>query len=95
MCTVGQFWNDRIRECIDAGLLKEADPMHVSIPLWAHAHGLVSSYLRGMARATEEEFRTMYRESSLRAISGMATERYLKEAMKVMNAERETAGVGQ
>ena len=85
MSAVGNFWQDRIRECIADGILREGDPEDISITMWAHAHGLVTIYLRGMARVGEEEFRVLFRESSHRAISGLAARRY-QEALKDVGA---------
>lgn len=73
---VGQFWNDRVRECMDAGLLQARDPQEAGITLWSHSHGLVSLYLLGMIRMEEEAFRAMYRQSSLRLLRGVATDEY-------------------
>ena len=40
-CAVHQFWVDRLRECVDAGLLQPGDPTEISLTMWAHAHGLI------------------------------------------------------
>ena len=76
VASVGRFFNDRVRECIDAGLFQPLDPADVSGTLWAHAHGLISIYLRGCLDMDAEEFRRHYRASSRRAITGMATPAY-------------------
>ena len=76
VASVGRFFNDRVRECIDAGLFQPIDPADVSGTLWAHAHGLISIYLRGCLDMDAEEFRRHYRASSRRAITGMATPAY-------------------
>lgn len=74
MAGVGQFFNDRVRECIEAGLLQpHLDAQEVSLTLWAHAHGLISIYLRGCLHMDEEMFRQVYHESSHRVIHGMST----------------------
>lgn len=76
-CAIGQFWNDRVRECMDAGILREGDPRDVSVTMWAHAHGLLSLYARGLLAfgesLDEEEFRTLYRASARRALEGMTS----------------------
>lgn len=72
-CAIGQFWKDRVLECIDAGILRHADPRDVGTTLWAHAHGLVTLYLRGFLRVDEETFRTLYRSSTRRLLAGLAT----------------------
>ena len=79
VASVGRFFNDRVRECIDAGLFQPLDPADVSRTLWAHAHGLISIYLRGCLHMDAEEFRRHYRASSRRAITGMATPAYEAE----------------
>lgn len=75
-CAIGQFWNDRVRECMDTGLLSEADPQEVSVTLWGHAHGLISLYLLGMLDVSEDEFREIYRSSSERVLSGLSTDEF-------------------
>ncbi len=70
---VGQFFDDRINECIDAGLLQPLDARDVSLTLWAHAHGLISIYLRGCLAMDEHTFRAVYNESGRRVIHGMAS----------------------
>lgn len=76
-CAIGQFWNDRIRECMDAGILRRRDPGDVALTLWAHAHGLISLRARGLLGSADElpdeAFREMYRESSRRALEGLRT----------------------
>jgi len=71
-CAIGQFWNDRVRECMDAGILRRADPGDVSVTMWAHAHGLLTLYLRGMLRADESEVRELYGSSFRRLLTGLA-----------------------
>lgn len=82
-CGVGQFWYDRVRECVDAGFLRAHGPEKIGLTLWAHAYGLISLYLRrhlwafgegtGEARPmSEEEFRIEFRESVQRLLEGLA-----------------------
>jgi len=78
-CAVGQFWNDRVRECIEAGLLRDGDTEAVGMTLWAHAHGLIALYLKGMLRMSEEEFRRLYRRSSARVLIGLGRESYAEK----------------
>jgi AcrR family transcriptional regulator len=75
-CAVGQFWNDRVRECMDAGILRRGDPEDISVTLWAHAHGLLTLYLRGVLRIEEAGFRELYLSSSRRLLAGLATTEY-------------------
>lgn len=73
-CAIGQFWNDRVRECVDAGLLRgDVTPEEVSVTLWAHAHGLLSLHLVGMLDDDAEAFRATYGASSRRVLQGLAT----------------------
>lgn len=76
-CAVGQFWNDRVRECMDAGMLRRADPDALGVTLWAHAHGLVSLYLLGALPVEgEDAFRELYRLSGNRLLRGLAPPEY-------------------
>lgn len=72
-CAIGQFWNDRVRECMDAGILRKGDPREISLTLWGHAHGLLTLYLRGMLDTDEEGFREVYEQSHRRLLAGLAT----------------------
>ncbi len=74
ICAIGQFWHDRVRECMDAGILRVGDPRRVATTMWAHSHGLIALYLRGMLRVGEPEFRRLYVLSSRRMMRGVATE---------------------
>jgi AcrR family transcriptional regulator len=75
-CALGQFWNDRVRECMDAGILRRGDPQGIATTLWSHAHGLVTLFLRGRMRVDEETFRKIYRDSHRRMLAGLATPEY-------------------
>ncbi len=95
-CAVGQFWNDRVRECIEAGLLREGDPEAIGISLWSHAHGLISLYLKGMLPLTEDEFRVLHRRSSARVLIGLGTTTYAERlAEKLAAAEDATRFAGR
>jgi AcrR family transcriptional regulator len=78
-CATGQFWHDRVRECMDAGLLREGSPEEVSMTMWAHAHGLLFLYLRGLLEMDEAGFRRMFEASSIRLFEGLAAPRLFKE----------------
>lgn len=74
-CAVGQFWHDRLRECMDEGLIRAEDPESIGLTMWSHAHGLISLYLRGMMGDMEEDrFRETYRASARRLMAGVATD---------------------
>jgi len=85
-CAVHQFWVDRVRECQDAGILKEGDPMQVSLTMWAHAHGLVSLYHHGHFRMDEETFRAQFERSGTTMMCGVATDDFADELAARMEA---------
>lgn len=70
---IRQFWQDRVTECVDAGLLEADEPRTTGLTLWAHSHGLISLYHRGMLDVDEEAFRRVFRASRRRALVGVAT----------------------
>jgi len=72
-CAIGQFWDDRVRECMDAGVLRRGDPEQIGLTLWAQAYGLISLFLRGMLDVPEDVFRGLYRGCFLRILVGLAT----------------------
>lgn len=74
----GQFWQDRVRECIEAGIFKDGDPDELSLTMWAHAHGLISIYLRGMCVQASTDFKAVYRESAHRLMRGLAGPAWLE-----------------
>lgn len=77
-CAVGQFWADRVREMMDDGFLHRGDPQQVSLTLWAHGHGMVSLYHRGLLGAkTENEFRALIGRSYFQVVRGIGTKKYL------------------
>ncbi len=85
-CAVGQFWNDRVRECIEAGLLREGDPEAIGISLWSHAHGLISLYLKGMLPLAEDDLRALYRASCARVLMGLGTRSYAERLAEALTA---------
>lgn len=90
-CAVGQFWHDRLRECMDDRIIANGDPEYVGLTIWSHAHGLISLYLRGMLGEMEEEaFRTLYRESSSRLMDGIGEEGW-RECFEAGEEERESS----
>jgi AcrR family transcriptional regulator len=89
-CAIGQFWTDRVREMMDAGYLKEADPYQVSLTLWGLGHGLNSIYHRGLLPTQDEdEFRYVVTESFFRLLEGLGTEA-IGEVMEVIREPRNT-----
>jgi AcrR family transcriptional regulator len=86
-CALGQFWADRVREMVDAGYLKRVDPDQISITLWAHAHGLISIYHRGLLPVeSEAQFRVLMSESFIRVMEGLGTEDFAAVAEKIRDA---------
>lgn len=94
-CAIGQFWADRVREMMDAGYLKEADPFEVSTTLWGHGHGLISIYHRGLLPASDEQqFRALVTESYIRVMEGLGTEAFpevKEELLEIRRLETTTA----
>lgn len=91
-CAVHQFWVDRLRECMDAGLLRADDPVQVGLTMWAHAHGLIRLYQGGHMRVAPEEFREVYMASCRRMMAGVATESYRDELARRAADSAPTAG---
>ena len=75
-CAIGQFWHDRVRECMDDGILLEGDPEEISITLWGHAHGLITLHRKGVlmreGSMDDEAFRSLFEASGLRMLRGLA-----------------------
>ena len=78
---IHQFWNDRVRECMEAGILKKGDPEETSVTMWAHAHGMVQLYHQGCFGTDHEEFRTLFKASSARLMAGVGTEQFAEEEL--------------
>lgn len=77
-CAVGQFWSDRVREMMDAGFIHRGDPHGLSLTLWAHGHGMVSLYHRGLLPASGDgEFRAIITQSYFQVVRGVGTKKYL------------------
>ena len=86
-CAVGQFWNDRVSECMRAGVLKEALPEEAGLTVWAHAHGLVQLYQQGRLNTDEEGFRRLMDESSLRLFGGLLTDEFRGRLTELVDPE--------
>ncbi len=76
---IHQFWNDRVRECMQAGILKDGDPTETSVTMWAHAHGMVQLYHEGHFDVTPDVFRLLFKESGARLMAGVATDDFATE----------------
>lgn len=68
---INQFWLDRVRECMDAGVLRPGDPEIVSRTFWALSHGLLSIYHRQMLCVSPEEIREVFTESIQQLVEGV------------------------
>ena len=78
-CTAGQFLVDRVREGMECGMLRPGDAEGVARTIWAHAHGLISIYHRGLLRMEEEAFTSFFLESSWRLMGGIGNEEFVRE----------------
>lgn len=68
-----QFLVDRIRECMDARVIKKADPVEIATAVWAHVHGLVALRLSGHLESlgSDAAFERFYVHSTESLISGL------------------------
>jgi AcrR family transcriptional regulator len=82
-----QFWNDRVRECMQAGILRPGDPGATAVTMWAHAHGMVHLYHEGYLPASEDEFRALFRSSGMRLMAGVATPEFGAELTQMVQGE--------
>ena len=70
-----QFLVDRVRECMEAGLLLPGEPFEVAVTIWSHVHGLVSLQLVGGTGLDEAAFRAAYAASLERLFFGLLAHR--------------------
>ncbi len=89
---VGQFMVDRVREGMECGMLKPGPPETVARTIWAHSHGLVSIYHRGLLRIDEAEFRQLFLESSWRLMEGLAEPEFAEAMGETVRASVEAEG---
>jgi len=94
-----QFWLDRVRECMDAGILREGDPEAASMTMWAHAHGMVQLYQHGCLPVDEADFREVFAASGRRLMAGVATPEFtaqleLEDEKELKEMSAEVAAVG-
>lgn len=78
-----QMLVDRVRECMDAGVLATDDPTAIALVIWGHVHGLVTLEQRlatdpetrrlaaAPAVATVDDFRDLYRRSLDALVHGL------------------------
>ena len=69
-----QFLVDRVRECVEAKILRKDDPVALAASIWAHVHGLVALRLTGHLTAVgdDDAFRKFYRSSVDDHLRGLA-----------------------
>ena len=94
-CAVGQFMVDRVREGMECGMLKPGPPETVARTIWAHMHGLVSIYHRGLFRIDEAQFRQLFLESGWRLMEGLAETEFAEAMGETVRAPVEAAGRAQ
>ncbi|MDE3001772.1 MAG: TetR/AcrR family transcriptional regulator [Gemmatimonadota bacterium] len=87
---IHQFWIDRVRECMDATILKDGNPEKTAITMWAHAHGMVQLYQEGCLPVSEEEFRMLFKASGARLMAGVATEAFARDLEGMVLSETDT-----
>jgi len=93
-CAVHQFWVDRVRECMDGGILRQGDPVQMSLTMWAHAHGLLQLYHHGHFRMDENDFRRQFAASHAVMMTGIATDEFAAQLTEQMDAASPTAVQG-
>ena len=84
-CAIHQFWIDRVGECVRAGILREADPLELSVTMWAHAHGMVQLYYQGRLGKNVDGFRALFKESGERLMAGVATKEFAAQLTAAAN----------
>ena len=71
-----QFLVDRVRECIEDGVVRTGDPVAIAFTIWSHVHGMVALYLTGnLCRMvpTDDVFATVFDASVARLRDGLLT----------------------
>lgn len=91
-CATRQFLVDRVRECIDAGVLAPDDPERVATSIWAFSHGLVSLLLGGLLAMEKAEFLRFFQTSAAHLFVGLAGEAFVPPG--AMRADLTTADSG-
>jgi AcrR family transcriptional regulator len=69
-----QFLVDRVRECMQARVLREGEAVEVAAVIWAFVHGLVSLRLSGhlTPAGSDAQFARFYRQATERLLAGLA-----------------------
>lgn len=67
-----QFLVDRVKECVDAGVLEPGEPRELAASIWAHCHGLVALRLDGhLCELGDDDFGDFYGRSCDAQLSGL------------------------
>jgi AcrR family transcriptional regulator len=68
-----QFLVDRVRECMQARVLKKGDPEQVALLIWSHVHGLVSLRLSGQLGSigSDAAFAAFYERAVEQLVAGL------------------------
>ena len=71
--TTFRFLVDRVKECIEAGVLAAGEPEKVALLIWAHVHGVVSLRISGHlgAMGDDQAFAQFYDASVERLMLGL------------------------
>jgi hypothetical protein len=77
---------------MDEGILKQGDPVQMSLTMWAHAHGLLQLFHHGHFRMDEGDFRRQFAASGAVMMTGIATDEFAAQLADHMDAAR-SAGV--
>jgi AcrR family transcriptional regulator len=68
---IHQFWLDRVRECMDAGVLRPDDPEVVARTFWALSHGFISIHQRKMLCMDDEAFKEAFSAAAGHLMAGV------------------------
>ena len=63
-----------VRLAMAEGLLREDDPLEVTLTVTTHSQGMVQLYLGGRIGLSEAEFRELCRRTTLRILRGLASD---------------------
>jgi AcrR family transcriptional regulator len=76
-CSTKQFLVDRVRECMEAGVLRQDDPESVAVVIWSFSHGLVSLHLNRVLPVPEGHFLEFFHSAFARLFLGIAGEQFV------------------
>lgn len=80
-CATRQFLEDRVRECMEAGVLKQDDSTTVATMVWAASHGIVSLYLGGLLAVPRDQFPAYFQSTIMRIFTGIGGPAFSLEAL--------------